>query len=578
MNLQRRKDASVKRRKMNNEAECEERVKPLSLLCVKSTETYLKGLISVYVNSNSSETFTNYLRDVMQSIPPNFHAEFLDKLAPFFDFITCCEVSQPVLDFIDELALILLSPSISQIDVDKFKFPTRNPSKYLKALGLAKSLKAFVSQKENVWEYSISKFKLLSSALIRMPLLIHVTLRHLKVSSREINILLEGLASNSPHLSYLDLKYSAITDSGFDTTKVEKFGRKCDYVDCIPSLLKMKNLRHLNISESWLSYSGVKAIVQNLPLERLDAVMDESYDIQAVVIKNLLASDQDPPLSLARKAYCIAHEEQYVSSVCKACPLLEHVTIQQCYNLNIITYFSALAELKFLKKITLCGLEWSLHGSHIPIDDEPQVISPLVTEITLQEPSCVDAHSLGVLSICFPQITHLWIIGSQDEISDDAWTRGRAFTKLTHLHYQGSLYAGEFGRLEREQGLQNVLDVLLGWCKQLRCLTLYTDYLDLHLLFYPVQRNGLHYLEELRIGLQKDLSEDTIMCLLRGTYVLKILGRTDWWTSMTVQSRQVLINLLKARYWNLEVYGLDDTSDVDRDPRPNSFHQRSYVW
>ncbi|KAK7012353.1 hypothetical protein SK128_013640, partial [Halocaridina rubra] len=426
-------------------AECEG-VQTLSSLCFGGALKYVQGLFLIYLHSGAQTVAGLQVRDAVQSIPPNFHGEFLDKLAPYFDSITADKCKQCVLDLIDELVMILLSPSILYIDVDRFKFPTRNPAKYLKGLESAKTLQTFISQKENVWKYSVNKFKLLTNALSKMSMLRHLTLRHVRIPSGEISALLESLASNSPLLAFLDLKYSTISDSGLDTSVIKKFGNEKKYVDCIPSLLKMKSLRHLDVSESWLTYCGIKSIVQSLALERLDAIVNDCYDLQGVVIKDLMADPQDAPLALDRRGYNIAQEEQYVQEICKACPLLENVIIQHCHGLNINRYFSALSELNHLCKITLCGLEWTL-DSQMPLHDEPQVISRLVKEITLQDPSDVSAFSLGVLSICFPEVTHLWILGSQDAYNEP-WDRGRVFTKLTHVHYKGSLACATLERIE----------------------------------------------------------------------------------------------------------------------------------
>lgn len=549
-------------------AEYENGVMTLSSLSVKNGVMFLKQLVSRFVKIQFTETCASFLRDLLRSVPPNYHAEFLDKLAPVFDSITNRSLDRNILDIIDELALMLLSPSITQIDVDKFKFPTRNPSKYLMALRHAKSLKIFVSYKESVWKYSVSKFELLSSALIKMPLLRHLTLRHIKIPSSKINKLLLGLALNSPHLTYLDLKYGALTDSGLDPNSVEKFGKVTNFTDCIPALLMMKNLQYLNVSETWLTYVGIKAIVKLLPLRRLDAIVDGGYDLQAVVIKDLLGASQDTPFSLARTSYTLAPEEVSINAICKACPLLEHVTIQHCSDGVIKSHFQVLATLQHLQKVTLCGLEWLLLHSQIAINEDPMPISNQVTEITLTEPSCVDASHLGALSICFPQVTHLWVLGSQEDESDAPWDGGRVFTKLTHLYYQGSLFIGDFGRIEREQGLQNVLDVLLAWCRNLKSLTLYTNYIERNMLFCAVRRNGLCRLEELRLGLQHDLDGDAILSILLETSDLRILGRTDWWTSMDKDSRLLVLGVLKIRYRNLQVFGLDGCGDIEHDPRP----------
>ncbi|XP_027230284.1 uncharacterized protein [Penaeus vannamei] len=558
-------------------ADCENSVQTLASLSVKKSIMFLQQLVYRFVNIKDIEPCASFLRDLLASIPPNFHAEFLDKLAPIFDNITNCAVENCVLDIIDELALMLLSPSITQIDVDKFIFPTRNPAKYLKALEHATSLRMLISQRENVWKYSISKFELLSSALTKMPMLIHLTLHHIKIPSSKINQLLLGLASNSPHLIYLDLKYGALTDSGLDPNSLEKFGKITDFTDCIPALLKMKNLHYLNVSESWLTYVGVKAIVKNLPLRRLDAIVEGGYDLQAVVIKDILML-QSEPLVLPRTSYYVAPEEHNIQYICQACPQLEYIIMQHCGVGVTESSFQSLTSLQHLKKVTICGLEWSLLHSQIAINDDPMPISNVVTEVTLTEPSCVDAYHLGSLSVCFPQLTHLWVLGSQNEESDVPWDGVRVFTKLTHLHYEGSLFVGKFGRIEREQGLQNILDVLLAWCKQLRSLTLYTNYLEDLMLHFAVRRNGLRKLEELRIGLQHDLSSDTIMLLLQNTPDLRILGRTDWWTTMTHLEKVNLIRTLKLRYSNLEVFGLDNCSDVEHDPRPTKNNHSIVVW
>ncbi|KAG7170113.1 uncharacterized protein LOC121865051 [Homarus americanus] len=559
-------------------AECENGIQTLSSLSIENSIVFLQELVCRFVNIEFSESCAAFLRELMRSIPPNFHAEFLDKLAPIFDNVTEAPLDKNILDVIDELALMLLSPSITQIDVDKFKFPTRNPSKYLMALEHAKSLRMLISYRENVWKYSLSKFELLCSAVTKMSMLRHLTLRHIKIASYKINELLLGLALNSPHLSYLDLKFGALTDSGLDPGSLEKFGKIAHFSDCIPALLMMKNLQHLNVSETWLTYVGVKAIVKHLDLKRLDAVVDGGYDLQAVVIKDLLAAPQDTPFSLSRTAYTLAHEELGIQAICKACPLLEHVTIQHCSVGLVKSHFLALSTLQHLKKVTLCGLEWLLLHSHIAINEDPMPISHLVTEITMTEPSCADATHLGSLSICFPQVTHLWVLGSQDNKSGEPWDGGRVFTKLTHLYYQGSLFIGDFGRIEREQGLQNVLDVLLAWCKNLRSLTLYTNYIESSMLSFAIRRNGLHRLEELRLGLQHDLNCDIIMDVLRTTNDLRILGRTDWWTSMEEDSKVFTITLLKLRFRNLVVFGLDYCGEVDNDPRPPKNNSNNVVW
>lgn len=429
-------------------AESENGVMTLSSLSVKNGIVFLQQLINRFVKIQFTEPCASFLRDLLRSVPPNYHAEFLDKLAPVFDSITNRSLDRNILDIIDELALMLLSPSITQIDVDKFKFPTRNPSKYLMALEHAKSLRIFVSYKESVWKYSVSKFELLSSALTKMPLLRHLTLRHIKIPSCKINKLLLGLAINSPHLTYLDFKYGALTDSGLDPNTVEKFGKVTNFTDCIPALLRMKNLQYLNVSETWLTYVGIKAIVKLLPLKRLDAIVDGGYDLQAVAIKDLLFASQDTQFSLVRTSYTFAPEELSINAICKACPLLEHVIIQHCNDGVIKSHFQVLATLQHLQKVTLCGLEWLLLHSQIAINEDPMPISHQVTEITLMEPSCVDANHLGALSICFPQVTHLWVLGSQEDESDAPWDGGRVFTKLTHLYYQGCFFIGDFGRIE----------------------------------------------------------------------------------------------------------------------------------
>lgn len=559
-------------------AECENGIQTLSSLSVKNSITFLQVIVHRFVNIKFNEPCASFLRESLRSIPPNFHPEFLDKLAPVFDNVTNCPLEKNILDVIDELALMLLSPSITQIDVDKFKFPTRNPSKYLMVLAHAKNIRMFISYRENVWKYSLSKFDLLSSALIKMPMLRHLTLRHIKIASCKIYELLLGLALNSPHLTYLDMKYGALTDSGLDPNSAGKFGKLSTFTDCIPALLKMKTLLHLNVSETWLTYVGIKAIVKHLPLQKLDAVMDGGYDLQAVVIKDLLLVSEDTPLSLPRKVYNVAAEEINIQAICKACPYLEHITLQHCRVENIMSHFEKLAYLQHLKKVTLCGLEWLLFHSHIAINEDPMPISNQVTEITLTEPSCVDASHLGALSICFPQVTHLWVLKSREDNSDELWDGGRVFTKLTHLYFQGSLFIGDFGRVEREQGLQNVFDVLLAWCKHLRSLTLYTTYIERVMLHFAVKRNGLRRLEELRLGLQRDLDEDVIFGILRNVSDLRILGRTDWWTSMSTENKNDTVDIFRRRFRNLEVFGLDECSDLDHDPRPPKHNSSNVLW
>nr|XP_045603712.1 uncharacterized protein LOC123761670 isoform X1 [Procambarus clarkii] len=559
-------------------AVCENCIQTLSSLSVKNCIVFLRVVLHRFVKIKFAETCASFLRESLQSIPPNFHAEFLDKLAPIFDSITNCPLDKNVLDIIDELALILLSPSITQIDVGKFKFPTRNPSKYLMALQRAKNMKMLISYRENVWKYSLSKFELLSSALIKMPMLRHLTLRHIRIDSCKINDLLLGLASNSPHLVYLDMKYGMITDSGLDPDSVGKFGKVANFADCIPALLNMKRLQHLNVSETWLTYVGIKAIVKHLPLQRLDAIIDGGYDLQAVVIKDSLLASEDTTLSLPRTSYTFTPGETNVQAICKACPNLECITIQHCSVGDIRSYFEKLANLQHLKKVTLCGLEWDLLRSHIAINEDPMPISNHVTEVTLTEPCQADAYHLGALSICFPQITHLWVIGPRQDNNNDAWDGGRVFSNLMHLYFQGEVFTEDFGRIEREQGLQNMFDVLLTWCRNLRSLTLYTNSIEGDKLYFAVKRNGLRRLEELRIGLQHDLDVDVIFAILQRTNDLRILGRTDWWTSINEESKLFLIDTFKARYRNLEVYGLDDYCDVAHEPRPLKNNSSNVPW
>lgn len=90
--------------------------------------------------------------------------------------------------------------------------------------------------------------------------------------------------------------------------------------------------------------------------------------------------------------------------------------------------------------------------------------------------------------------------------------------------------------------------VLLLWRYNVYVHKVETTDFSFHLqLHFAVRRNGLRKLEELRIGLQHDLSSDTIMLLLQNTPDLRILGRTDWWTTMTHLEKVNLIRTLKLR-------------------------------
>ncbi|KAK7065619.1 hypothetical protein SK128_028276, partial [Halocaridina rubra] len=62
-----------------------------------------------------------------------------------------------------------------------------------------------------------------------------------------------------------------------------------------------------------------------------------------------------------------------------------------------------------------------------------------------------------------------------------------------------------------------------------------------------LRRNGtLRYLEELRIGLQRNLDIDHIAGILYGTKSLKILGRTDWWFAVDPEDKLNIIQDLKS--------------------------------
>ena len=67
-------------------------------------------------------------------------------------------------------------------------------------------------------------------------------------------------------------------------------------------------------------------------------------------------------------------------------------------------------------------------------------------------------------------------------------------------------------------------------------------------LGYALERNALRHLKELRVGLQRDDIDDALMIILRNaSQDFEILGRTDWWTSMQMESKQFTVELLKAR-------------------------------
>ena len=75
-----------------------------------------------------------------------------------------------------------------------------------------------------------------------------------------------------------------------------------------------------------------------------------------------------------------------------------------------------------------------------------------MVEVTLSQNSCVDGGHLGALGICFPRLTHLRVMqgwgGREDKCCHLPWDGGRVFTNLTHLHYEGDLLIGKFGRLQ----------------------------------------------------------------------------------------------------------------------------------
>ncbi|KAK3876165.1 hypothetical protein Pcinc_019014 [Petrolisthes cinctipes] len=538
-------------------------------LAVKTSIRLIRELVCCYVVLGHNKEHAAYLREFLESVPPNCHATFLEQLSPVFDSVTsqCSESS--TLDFIDDLALILLSSSVTHLDVDRFKYPTRNPTRYLEALANTRNLRGLISSRENVWKSDKSCFKLFLTAVLQMPMLCHLTLRHVRLPSTLINKLLEGLAANSPHLVHLDLKYVTLTDSGLDPDSLKKFGSAEDFVDCIPALLKMKGLHHLNVSETWLTYTGIREIVKNMELKSLEAIMDGGYDLQAAVIKTLVKGYPEECVhTLPRTTYTLVPHEPAISAICAACPHLEHITLLHLLVQEVKPTFLALAALGHLRRVTLCGLEWLLFHQHISLSDDPMPVSPHVAEVNLVEPSCVDACHLGALSICFPNLTHLGVVRPKHGGPGELWDRGRVFSNLTHLHYHGPLPTSLSCRFQRQQGLQTVLDVLLGWSTDLRALTLYTDFIKEDMLGYALSKNELNHLEELRLGQHKELSIEVITELLRGTLNLKIIGRTDWW-NMAPHSKAELIQKLRERYKNLIVFGLDEWSDMKHDPHHN---------
>lgn len=424
-------------------------IKTLTSLSVKYSLVYLQQLINSFVSIKLDENCATFLKELLHCVPPNYHAEFLDKLGPVFDSVSSQCLDQNVLEMIDDLALLLISPSITEIDVDKYQYPSRNPSKYLIALEHAKNLRMLVSYCEATWKNSLKNFEVLTVALTKMSMLRYLTLRHVKIPSSKINELLLGLAENSPQLLYLDLKYTSLTDSGLDPNSLDKFGDIKDFTDCIPALLMMVNLQHLNVSETWLTYVGVKSLVRYLPLKTLEAVMDNGYDLQAVVIKDLVDAlvGEETSLSLARRAYRFAIEDESVHVICKACPLLEHVIFQDCSSRLIKSNFLTLSTMEHLKRVSLCGLDWTLFYSGLDINEDPMPLSTHVTEVMMTEPSCADAYHLGALSICLPKVTHLWVLNSKD-MTATVWDGGRVFSNLTHLYYNGTFYTGDFCRFE----------------------------------------------------------------------------------------------------------------------------------
>ncbi|CAL4148374.1 unnamed protein product [Meganyctiphanes norvegica] len=544
----------------------------LSSLASIEGQKYVKTFILATVMKKTLERDIMLLKECLHSIPPNIQGDFLEVLWPEIDILTYKAearndgVQNILLDFL----LSFLTTSVTSLNVDKVKFYTRIPERFFLAVKKCNSINRFSSYKENIWKYSTKNFDYLHSALLNMNKLKYLTLRHLKIDCNKINELLLGLSKCCPGLYLLDLKYSNLADSGLDPESLQKFGGIKCFKDCIPALLKLKNLKLLNVSETWLTNVGVKAIVKELPLHRLDAIVDEGYDLQIIVIKDLMQAPTrgEPPLKLPRTTYLIARDEPDISPVCESCPDLQELILPDLSISELIADFDDMSlNLQHLSKISLCGLEWSFLMYNLDgFVDNPHTLNGLVKEVTLSDQSKIDALNLGCLSVAFPSITHLTIIEA-DEDRDEPWTRGPTFVNLVHLHFQASLYMHNFGPTDRLHGSKNILDVLLSSSHRLQSLTLYTSYLNEGDLSLALSENNLYNLKELRIGLQHELSINIFIRILLNTLKLEVLGRSDWWTGICLIEREKLKVMLQEKYFGLIIYGADSKS-CSMDPRP----------
>lgn len=573
---------------------------PLASLALRGTIRHLRRQVRGLKARGATPPHAAKLRECLEWVPPSCRAAMLHGLAPALEAAARRCTCEATLDLLDDMALALLSPAAT-LHVDRYQFPARRPERYLAGLASVRGLTALASRGVAEWKTELRPVRALADALTNMPRLRRLQLRHLNLQpDEEMVTFLHEVARGCPLLTELDLKHGAVTDS------------------CIAPLLSMPRLTHLNVNITKITAAAVETLLRGCTaLLRLEAIVcivyhrnppihvlcdacNEFYgdnekssaaihpsllcqrcsdlfycDLQAFVISSLLQQPSPlplplpPPLPLARTTYTLAPDEMYVGAVCRACPLLQRVSVWHCEAVNLKPLLVELGGLRHLRAINLCGLQWSLLDAGVAVNDEPMPLSTQVVEVTLTASSCVDAAHLGALGICFPRVTHLRVVRARAERVGGGrplpWDGGRVFSHLLHLFYEGDLLIGKFGRLQRQQGLHSQLDVLLGWCEGLRSLTLYTTTIEEQLLMYALRNNRLRHLEELRIGQQRDLTCGALRAIVEGTDDLRVLGRVDWWKAVTLAERRSLLVQLRRRFRRLEIFGEENEEEEEEE-------------